>query len=153
MKRLILSLVALCLGALASPASAQNYGQGIPVADPDAYAANIALRISRERMAPIREIFQQMLSAEVLDPTNETAVVTYERYLDGMTIDQFSELEDVALNNTLRRIYYLHSFNGRYLFTRFDFIRDSRGWALTALSFGSSYQMVAAQSSPGWVLQ
>jgi hypothetical protein len=104
-------------------------------------------------MAPIRQVFQQLLGSEVLDPTSETAVVTYERYLEGMTIDQFSELEDAALNNTIRRIYYLHSFNGRYLFTRFDFIRDSRGWNLTGISFGSSWQLVAAQSSPGWVVQ
>lgn len=153
MNRLIFSFIALCFGALASPADAQNYGQGIPVADPDAYAANIALRISRERMAPIRDVFQQMMGAQPIDPTNEAVVVTYERYLDGLTIDQFTELEDAALNNTLRRIYYVHSFNGRYLFTRFDFIRDSRGWHLTSLAFGSSWQMVATQSSPGWTLQ
>lgn len=153
MNRLIFSLVALCLSALAGPAYAQNYGQAIPVTGPDAYAASIALSISRERMAPIRQVFQQLLGSEVLDPTSETAVVTYERYLEGMTIDQFSELDDAALNNTIRRIYYLHSFNGRYLFTRFDFIRDSRGWNLTGISFGSSWQLVATQSSPGWVVQ
>ena len=153
MRFLISAIVALCLSALAGAAQAQTYGQGVPVTDPDAYAANLALRISRERMAPIREVFLQFLGADVLDPTNEAAVVTYERFLEGMAIDQFSEIEDAALSNTIRRIYYLHSFSGRYLFTRYDFVRDSRGWNLTGVSFGSSWQQVAGQSSPGWVQQ
>jgi hypothetical protein len=91
-----------------------------------------------------------MANGAPLDVQVEASLTAFERYLENEVADRYGELEDMTLGGAIRRIYYLHTFNGRFLFTRYDFIRGSDGWMLSALTFGSSWAMVATQSSPGW---
>jgi hypothetical protein len=146
--RLFLAAALCGLFVLCSPASAQN--PAIAVTDPDAYATALSNSIAHNRMEPIRETFSRMMSGGQLDVQTEASVTAFERYLEGQTADRYGELEDMTLGGSIRRIYWLHTFDGRFLFTRYDFIRGSEGWMLSGLTFGSTWASVATASSPGW---
>jgi hypothetical protein len=82
----------------------------------------------------------------------ETALTTYERAIERRPPLHWAKVEDVSLSGQMRRIYYVHVFNeSTILYTRFEFLNlGERGWALARLSFGSSWENIAGDFSPGW---
>lgn len=149
MAKLLLLAAFAFVVSFAAPAGAQT-AQSIPVTDPAQFATSLANRIATGGMEPIRETIRQMYNGGDLDVQNEAAITAYVRYLESHNADRFSKLEDMTLGDAIRRIYYLHSFGGRLLFTRLDFALTGSGWLLTAISYGSSWSQVATPSSPGW---
>lgn len=144
---------ALFAGTAHAQTVTQYGGQGIPVTDAATFSQSIALEISRGRMQPVRRALQQMLSTEQLNTDVEASIITFERWLGDAPSQEITKLEDVSLAGTLRRIYYLNTFQGRLVFTRFDFVRTHDGWMLSGLTFGSSWNNVNANPlSPGWTV-
>jgi hypothetical protein len=141
----------LFAGSAHAQTAAQYGGQGIPVTDPAAFSQSIALEISRDQMRPLRRTLQQLLGAEQLNSDVEVSIVTFERWLGDARSEEVTKLEDISLAGTLRRIYYLNTFTGKLVFTRYDFVRMPGGWILSGVTFGSSWNSVNANTiSPGW---
>jgi hypothetical protein len=145
--------VALFAGAAHAQSVAQYGGQGLPVTDPAEFSQSIALEITRDRMQPVRRALQQMLGAEQLNTDMEASLITFERWLGNSPSEEVTKLEDISLAGTLRRIYYLNTFEGKLVFTRYDFVRTQRGWVLSGITFGSSWNSISANPlSPGWTV-
>lgn len=141
------------LGCGAAHAQIQYSGQGVPVTDPATFSQSIAHEISRDRMAPIRRTMVQMLGVNQLSADVEVGVTNMERFLGDLNGTEIVKLEDISLAGAVRRIYYLNTFPGRFLFTRYDFTRDPNGWVLTGITFGSSWNSVNANpTTPGWTV-
>lgn len=143
----------LACGAAHAQQAMQYAGQGVPVTDPATYSQSIAHEISRDRMQPIRRAMRQMLGVTELSADLEVGITQMERFLGEANGTEIVKLEDVSLAGALRRIYYLNSFPGKFLFTRFDFTRGSDGWVLTGITFGNSWNNVNANPvTPGWTV-
>jgi hypothetical protein len=106
-------------------------------------------------MAPIRETFAQFGTFNGDSSTIEGALILYERDIQGREARSWTEIEDVALRDQLRSIYYLHVFDDvTFLFTRHDFVRTGpRTWSLITLSFGSQWNQVAVVTTPSFTTQ
>jgi|CXWL01.1.fsa_nt_gi hypothetical protein len=145
--------IALFAGAARAQTTTQYGGQGIPVTDPATFSQSVALETSRDGMTALRRTLQRMLGTERLNSDIEVSIVTLERWLADAPSQEITKLEDVSLAGTLRRIYYLNTFEGRLIFTRYDFTRTPSGWMLTGLTFGSSWNTVNANPlTPGWTV-
>lgn len=155
MFRVWFSALAVSWALLCAPVHAQTQyaGQGIPVTDPDRFAATLAQQVMRDRMTPLRRTLLQMLGTAELSADLEVAFSQMERFLGTTAGAQPIELEDISLAGTLRRIYYLNPFGNSFLFTRYDFIRGPDGWVLTGITFGTSWNQVnATPVTPGWTV-
>lgn len=131
----------------------QYSGQGLPVNDPAAFTQSIAISMSRDRMEPIRRTMQQMLGVTQLSADLEVNITHMERFLGSQAGSEVVKLEDVSLAGALRRIYYMNSFPGTFLFTRWDYTRGADGWVLTGITFGNSWNSVNANPlTPSWTV-
>lgn len=106
-------------------------------------------------MAPIREVFTQFGQATTNQATMEGTFALFERAIGGKEASVWNEVEDVALRDQFRTIYYLHVFDAQtFLFTRFDFARTGpRTWSLIGLTFGSQWNQVVVSTTPGFSSQ
>lgn len=147
----ILFFLALACGT--ANAQTQYVAQGLPVTDPADFSQSLALRVSRDQMEPLRQTMRQMLGAAELSTDLEVNITQMERSIGDAPGTEVVKLEDISLAGALRRIYYLNSFPGKFLFTRYDFIRGPDGWVLSGVTFGSTWNSVNANPvTPGWTV-
>jgi hypothetical protein len=148
MIRAILAALVLALAACSqaeSVAGASVFSQ--PAEDPVAHGNALAVRISREGMTPVREVFARMAQ---VTPQVSQAVDTLDTAIGGRPARSWQLIEDVTLSNTIRKIYYLHAFDGTLLFTRLDYVREGDTWYFVGFYFANNWELVASPTTPGF---
>lgn len=144
----IAGILAAALAFSAPEALAQ--ARAIPTDDPAAFARTISHQVVRDRTEPLRRTMIEMTGTADLPADVDAAIIAMERHLDGAQADQAIMLEDTHLQNTLRSIYYLHTFGDRFMYTRFDFMRYADGWKLMNLKFSGRWEGIVHPTTPGW---
>jgi hypothetical protein len=142
---LVFALVVSACSQAESVASNSVFDQ--PAPDPRAHGDQIAARIAESGVATIREEFAR------IGQTNqqiETALTTIDTAIGGRPPLSWRMIEDVTLSDTVRNIYYLHTYQGTLLFTRLDFVREGGTWYFVGYYFANNWQMVASPTTPGF---
>lgn len=107
------------------------------------------MRVGREGTLPYRELLQQMQPTAIAQ--NEMVLNTLDSGIRGREALLSRKLDDVIIADSFRRVYYLHAFEGAVVFTRLDFVNfGPRGWHVSAVFFGSTWENVAAGLTPGF---
>jgi len=139
-----------CSPATSLPDTGQQSALVLPASDPRAFADDIAARVANEGMAPISDVLRRM-SPESL-AQSQPVITTFEGAIGGDPALNWQRVEDVTLSGMLRRIYYIHVFEGTVLFTRFDFVNaGARGWYMSSIFFGSTWDNVSSGLTPSFI--
>jgi hypothetical protein len=144
--------VFLAMQADARAQMAQAFGiSPISAADPSAFAETVSRQVSTQGTDPIRATMQQLNGGAELPIQLDAAFTIYERQIANQDAQTWRKIEDLTLSDSVRKIYYLHVFNGAPLFTRYDFVNAGRqGWLLTGVFFASAWDQVASPVTPGF---
>lgn len=159
MRALFAAISALILMFASPDAVAQQNGATaiISMSDPDAYARQLADRMTSEGVealrAPLTELYAYQVHVPVasaqLPPQWQAQFTTMQTVIAGRRASVSREISDVTLADTLRSIHYYHYFGDNvWIFTRLDFVRVANGrWALSYLLWGGDASVVGISPS------
>jgi hypothetical protein len=158
--RKFFSAIAVLVAALAAPAVAQQANGAtavVTMADPAAYAQQIANRMNTDGVSALRPALTELYANSIhvpvanaqLPPQWEAQFTTLQTLIAGRHAAITQKLSDVVLADTLRSIYYYHYYGDNvWVFTRFDFVRVGNGrWAVSLVLWGGDESVVGISPS------
>ncbi len=153
--RVFLAVIATLIAASIAPAAAaqQNGATSvIIVADPDAYARQIADQMSTQGTDALRPVMLELYANQIhvpvasaqMPPQYQAQFTTMQTLVAGRHASITQKLSDVSLAGTLRSIFYYHYYGDNiWVFTRFDFVRIANGrWGVSLVLWGGDESVV-----------
>jgi len=119
--------------------------------DPDAFARDLAERMTREGVEPLRALLREV-GGTPIDPQNEGLLNTYRDAIEGRTAIVSQEVADVMLSGVVRRIYYYHAYEEIAVFVRLEFVKGGENsWYLNLILYGGTWDMIAGLGGPNFL--